>query len=260
MESWRVGHDRAQHSRTFMVGIGISNLNFYIWNTGSTSTTFLVKHPDLESSRREFPDPPWSWLLADPGRGWLSFLGLREEAGCRRHLESPPPSVHSCSRFQNSSRGQFFRLRYIGIGMFGNGQKIIILPNLKWSWSYPWRNSRKPTLGETKYHKVCDDMLGCCSIFKCSHFQVAFHLCCAAFKHVGQFFDRLSIKSWDLIPFFLNMIWALDENDEAGMVLSDFWHQLLEGSHLSLPFSFCLSFSVSLCVSLSRPLSQNAYS
>ena len=146
--------------------------------------------------------------------------------------------------------------------MFENGQKIIILPNLKWSWRYPWRNSRKPTLGETKYHKVYDDscVLECCSIFKCSHFQAAFHLCCAAFEHVGQFFDRHSIKSCDLIPFFLNMIWALDEKDEAGLVLSDFWHQVLEVSHLSLPFSLCLSFSVSLCVSLSRPLSQNAYS
>lgn len=75
-----------------------------------------------------------------------------------------------------------------------------------------------------KYHKVCDDsyVLGCCSIFKCSHFQAAFHFCCAAFKHVGQFFDRFSVKSWDLIPFFLNMIGALDEKDEAEMALSDF--------------------------------------
>lgn len=55
----------------------------------------------------------------------------------------------------------------------------------------------------------------------------------------------------DLIPFFLNMIWALDEKDEAEMALSDFWQQLLEGIHLSLPFSLCLSFSVSLCLALS---------
>lgn len=98
---------------------------------------------------------------------------------------------------------------------------------------------------------MCDDgyVLGCCSIFKGSHFQAAFHLCCAAFKLVGQFFDHFSIKSWDLIPFFLNMIWALDEKDEAEMALSDFRQQLPEGIHLSLPFSLCLS--VSLCLALS---------
>lgn len=105
-----------------------------------------------------------------------------------------------------------------------------------------------------KYHKVCDDscVLRCCSIFKCSHFQAAFHLCCAAFKHVGQFFDRFSIKSWDLISLFLEYDlgfgWKGWSRDGAEWFLT-----AAPRGHSSLsPF---LSLSLFLSVSLSLALS-----
>lgn len=140
---------------------------------------------------------------------WLTVLlgaqiGGRMPTVTHPHPEPLPPSVHSQPCFQNSCLGQFFWLRYIRTGMFENGWKIFIIPSLKWSWFYCLRNSRnQPWLNQNTMRCPCDDIYVRDSvlIFKQLFTSAVLHS-----KHVSQLFDHLSIKRWNLIPFFLNMV------------------------------------------------------
>lgn len=147
--------------------------------------------------------------------------------------------------------------------MSENRQEIFILPNLKWSWPYPWRNPRKPTLDEIKCHKE-----------KKIPQSVWWRLCVGMLLH----FQRFSLSS-----SFSPLLCCVQT---CRPVLWSFFHQELGSDSLFLEYDLGFGWkgwgrdgtewfptaaprghsslspflSLSLCVSLSRPLSQNAYS